>query len=347
MSVILRPRPLMPGATIGVFTPSYPAHIELAAKYEHGKGVLRRLGFRVVEGDLTARGTRQGYRSGPPEERARELTQLFQDPEIDAIIATIGGYNSSSLIPFLDFEEIRINPKVFCGYSDVTSLQMAILARAGLSTFYGPAVAPSFGDWPSVDAVTLDSFLDATQRHQSGARGLVPPARWSNHFRDARTMDWCTQARRYEDNTGWRTLVAGRARGPAIVANLNTLLTLAGTDCFPDLRAKVLFIEQMDARLSREERQLRQLEAMGALDQVAGLVLGKPEMYDSEGAPFGYEELVLEVLGSRRSYPVVTGFDCSHTVPMLTLAQMCEVSLVAHEGGTADLTVCEPMVRPV
>jgi muramoyltetrapeptide carboxypeptidase len=340
---LTRPQALRQGDTIGVFTPSFPAHVVFREKYLHGLGALRQMGFQVVEGSLTARASSSGYRSGSPTERAAEFMDLVRDPNVHGLITTIGGQNSSSLLPHLDFDVIRAHPKVICGYSDVTALLMAILTQAGLSTFYGPALVPSFGEWPTIDAYTRESFLDAVTRRAEGPRRLLPPALWSNHFRDAKTAAWRTETRRFETNEGWRTLVPGAAEGPAIVANLNTLLALAGTRYFPPMTGVVLVMEQMDVRLSREERQLRQLEAMGVFDEIQALVVGKPETYEAEGAPFTYEELLREVLGGERSIPVVTNFDCGHTVPMLTLAQGCRISIHASENE-AQITVDEPMV---
>lgn len=192
---MIRPPALEPGATIGIFTPASPGHLRFREKYLHGVSQLEALGFRVVEGPLTARQTHQGYRSGSPQERAAELMLLVLDSEVNALISSIGGDNSASLIPYLDFEAIRARPKIICGYSDVTSLHLAINAYSGLSTFHGPAVVPSFGEWPTVLAETSDSFLDGVQRHRSGARKLEPPARWSNHFRDARSSAWKLEPR--------------------------------------------------------------------------------------------------------------------------------------------------------
>lgn len=340
---LLRPPPLMPGDTIGVFTPSSPANVRFREKYLHGVDQLRALGFRVIEGPLTASLKDEGYRSGSPQERAAEFMSLVQNPAVKAMISTIGGANSSSLISFLDFDAIRTNPKIICGYSDLTSLHLAILAYSGVSTFYGPAVMPSFGEWPTVLEETRDSFLDAVQRHRNGSRKLLPPPRWSNHFRDAGTDAWKVEPRQFQPNAGWRVLNKGTVRAPLIAANLNTLLTAAGTSYFPQLDGVILMIEEMNASLEEEERDLRHLQLLGVFDRIAGLIVGKPEFYSSGGAPFGYDDLIVEIVGPR-SYPIVSDFDCGHTVPMLTLAQMTMVSLdVSHDGGVS-FVIEEPMV---
>jgi muramoyltetrapeptide carboxypeptidase LdcA involved in peptidoglycan recycling len=265
---LIRPPALEPGDTVGIFTPSAPAHVRFAAKYRHGRAQLEALGFRVLEGPLTARQTHQGYRSGSPQERAAEFMALILDPSVKALVSTIGGDNSASLIPYLDFDAIRAHPKIICGYSDVTSLHLAILAYSGLSTFYGPAVVPSFGEWPALLPETRGSFLDAVQRHRAGARRLEPPARWSNHFRDAATDAWKDEPQRFESNPGWRVLVPGEATAPVVVANLATLCRNAGTAHFPELAGTVLLLEEMDAPLAREESNLRQLQILGAFDEL-------------------------------------------------------------------------------
>lgn len=342
---LVLPPALHPGAVIAVFTPSAPAHAWFRAKYLHGLQQLRALGFQVREGPLTAAGTHQGYRSGSPRDRAAELMSLVTDAGVHGIVATIGGLNSASLLPFLDFDAIRAHPKVICGYSDVTSLHLGILARAGLSTFYGPAVVPSFGEWPAVLPETADSFLDAVRRHRSGARTLRPPARWSSHVRDARTDAWRTEPRRWQANPGWHTLVPGRATAPLVAANLDTLTRLAGTPYLPPLEGTILLLEEMDAPLAREEANLRHLQLMGVFDALAGLLVGKPERLDAQGAPFGYDDLVMEVVGPR-AYPVVAGFDCGHTHPMLTLGQGVRMTVDARGGTDVSVRIEAPMVAP-
>jgi len=343
MKALIRPPALQPGAQIGIFTPSYPAHVKVRDKYLYGVEVLKKMGFRILEGELTQSQMIQGYRSGTPKERAEEFMALIRNKDVSAMISTIGGANSSSLIPYLDFDEIRAHPKVICGYSDVTSLHLAILAYSGLSTFYGPAVMPSFGEWPDVLPETKDSFLQAVQLHRTGSRLLKPPERWSHHCRFA-PGEWKSTPRQFLKNEGWRALNSGSARGNLIVANLNTLLTAAGTEIFPKLEGKILLIEEMNAPLSKEERNLRHLERLGVFNALQGLIVSKPEVYDPEGAPFGYDDLILEIVGANRKYPIITQFDCGHANPLLTLAEMCEVRIEAGRGFETSFEILGPMV---
>lgn len=339
---IIKPPALNLGDTIGVVTPSTPANILFREKHLHGIKVLQEMGFAVKEGSLTARAVSQGYRTGTPEERADEFMGLIKDEKIQCIISTIGGMNSSSMIPFLDFDVIRCNPKIFCGYSDITSLHLAILHYSGVSTFYGPAVMASFGEYPTVVEGTKDSFLAAVSKKTVYPRVLYPFPEWSNHFRDAKTNEWKTVDRIYQHNEGWRVLSTGEVISHIIVANLSTLLTAAGTEYFPDLSGKVLLLESMSAPFSSEERGFRQLQHMGIFDKIAGLIIGKPEFFNSEGAPFSHDDLILEVVG-KRSYPIISNFDCGHTVPMHTIAQMMKVEIIA-EAGKATFSLLEPMV---
>lgn len=348
MSRFTAPPALQPGDTIGIVTPSWPAHVLLRDKYLHGLREIERLGFRVAEGELTAEASNQGHRSGTPEQRAGEINRLFADPDINAIVTTIGGTNSSSLVPFLDFELIAANPKVFCGYSDVTSLHLAINRFAGLRTFYGAAVVPSFGEWPRTDEVTADSFLDATLRHVAGPRELVPPKRWSNHFRDALTDAWKAEPRRWKDSPGWRTVHPGKAEGPLLALNLNTLCANAGTRLMPEFDGAILCIEDMATSPADAERRFRHLAALGVFEQIAGLVWGKIESFRPEEGSPSVEDLLLEAiraeLGSEPPFPVVTGFDCCHTVPMLTLGQGVLACLDA-SSEHARITLLEPAVQ--
>ncbi|WP_417353668.1 LD-carboxypeptidase, partial [Flavobacterium alkalisoli] len=122
---ILKPYKLNKGDTIGIFTPSSPAYRANEELFLNGVKNIEALGFKVKLGSLTAKRASQGYRSGTPKERAQEFMELIKDDEVKCLISTIGGMNSNSIIPYLDFDLIREKRKIICGYSDVSSLHLS------------------------------------------------------------------------------------------------------------------------------------------------------------------------------------------------------------------------------
>lgn len=332
---LLIPRGLRKGDTIGIFTPSVPAYQHNLGLFENGIRNLQKLGFAVKLGTLTAAHAAQGYRSGSGQERAAEFMSLIEDTSIRGLISTIGGYNSSSMLPFLDFEEIAKSQKVICGYSDVTSLHMAIHKKSRLQTFYSPALMTWFGEWPDGVVESTEWFLDAVMEDRNGPREIKPPVRWSCHRRSWENGDWKNLEREWKPNEGWRVLAPGSVTAPILALNLNTMLCLAGTEFWPDLQGHILLIEEEAAPLAEEERCLMQLSLIGVFKDIAGLIVSKPEVHNPADAPFTYDDLIREVVG-RVSYPIVTNFDCGHTIPMMTVPQGARVELIAPESGQAS-----------
>jgi len=122
-------------------------------------------------------------------------------------------------------------------------------------------------------------------------------------------------------------------------------MSAAGTSYFPDLENKILLIENMAVSLSTEERNLRHLERLGVFEVISGLIVGKPEIYNNEEAPFDYEQLVLEIVGSSRKYPIVTEFDCGHTNPTLTIGELTKMRVLVGKEFQVEVTLLEPMVE--
>jgi muramoyltetrapeptide carboxypeptidase len=340
---LIKPRALKPGDIIGIYTPSSPCHIWFKEKFEHGIKQIEKAGFKVVLGTLTEKFTDQGYRSGTPQERAEEFMQLIRYPEVKCLMSTIGGISSNAMIEHLDFDEIAANPKIITGYSDVTSLHMAIHSYTGLVTFYGPAVIPSFGEHPEAFNFSVKSFLDAVQGHREGKRELEAPKLWSNHFRDAFSSAWKTNKRDYQENPGWYSLSRGNAKGQLLAANFNTMMSCAGTTYFPKLEGKILMMEEMNCELGEQERKLVQFKNMGGFQKISGLIVSKPEVYKSSDAPFEYNDLLLEIIGEH-DFPIITNFDCGHTHPMITLGQGIQVEMNAKKNS-ATVTLLEPMIE--
>lgn len=341
-SNLLKPLALQKGDAIGIFTPSWPGHLILKEKYQHALKELQRAGFKYVEGSLTRSSLSEGYRSGSPQARAEEFMELIRNPDVKCLMATIGGSNSSSMIPYLNFEEIRRSRKIIIGYSDMTSLHLAIGSYSGLSTFYGPAVVSTFGEYPHILNYSLDSFVELACSTKKGKRKISPPSSWSNHFIDATKSNWKEIGREFVFDNSWRVLSEGQATAPIVVADLETLLSAAGTPHFPNLKGCILAIEEMDAPLNKEERNFRHLDLMGVFDVIEGLIISKPSHLDTQGAQFSYDELIVEIVG-KRDYPIISHFDCGHTYPMITLSEGLKVSL---EASATDVSfyIEEPAV---
>lgn len=335
MHNLIIPSSIKLGDSIGICTPSMPAYSISNEVFENGIKNIEKAGLKVKLGTLTENRACEGYRSAGPKERAKELMDLFVDSSVKAILTTIGGMNSNSLIPFLDFEVIKRNPKIFCGYSDITSLHLSLMKYSNLATYYGPGLMPHWSEYPDAVNDSVQSFLEALDGKE---RILRPFNQWSNHARDWKTDDWKTLPRQWNANAGWKILNPGKVSSPILLCNLNTLMSAAGTDYFPDVQGKVLLIEEMDAPLSKEERSLRQLQLMGVFDKIDGLIMGKPENLRLEGAPFGLDDLLMEIVGPR-SYPIISNFDCSHTIPMHTIRQHSLVSFEANGTHLNEITV--------
>lgn len=324
---------------IGVFTPSMPAHIILEGLYTSGLNWLRSEGFKVKPGRLTASGVTEGYRTAGGRARAEEFMELIHDPDVGILMANIGGSNSASMLPWLDYDAIRQSRKLICGYSDVTSLHMAILKKARLRTCYGPALTPSFGNQPVPDPDTVMSFRQMLSAEKHGI--LRPPARWSDHFRDYHDGSWKGKPREYKPNPGWHGLKPGKATGPFLIANLNTLQTLAGTPWFPDTEGRILILEEMQSDQAGLERRMTQLLQMGILEGISGLVFSKVEQ--ANGVSQEAMDTILLDVCEPFSFPVVSGFDCGHTTPMISLCQ--QTSGTVEAAGSVVITLDEPMVE--
>lgn len=314
---------------VGVYAPSHPAHIWFIEKYELAKENLRKYGFKIVEGDLIKEGIFQGYRTSTARERANEFMGLINNPDVNIIIPVKGGCNSASLLPYLDYKKIAESKKIICGYSDITALHMAILKKSNIPTLYGPSIVQTFGEYEGINEYTWDIFKNLLQG-KSGME-LYPPDLWSNEFLDAFTDEWKNK-RNYKKNSGWNVLKQGDAVGRVIVANINTLVSLLGTQYVPSFKDSILILEESNARIDVEERNLNALKLSGIFEGLKGLVFSKPEVYNDLHSGFQYEELLNEYI-ENVNCPIISNFDCGHTIPMISIPQLSEISLKASDKG--------------
>ncbi len=264
--------------------------------------------------------------------------QAFADPTIRGIVTTIGGDDSIRILPFLDLDVIRQNPKVVVGYSDTTVTHLACL-RAGLVTFYGPAIMAGFAENGGMHAYTADGVRAALFDPRPDGPWPENEDGWTVEH-----LDWddpANQERRraLRPSTGWRWLGGEPARGPLVAGCLEALDWLRGTAWWPDLEGAVLALETSEeapppATLARF---LRSLAAMGDLERLAGVLFGRPGGADLPPEDHAaYDEALLSVIRGEAGLPhvpVVTGMDFGHTDPMWTLAEGSRSTSIPGRGS--------------
>ena len=237
---LVRPRALGAGATLAVIAPASAVKrelVELGVERLHALGYRTMLGAHVFDsGPL--------YYAGAAVDRVADLHLAFADDAVDGIVCARGGWGTAELLPLLDAELIGAHPKVFVGYSDVTSLQTWMLERTGLVTFYGPMVAADFARPNGVDV-------------RSWGCALGENAPWSMEAED-----------------GLRMLQAGVAEGRLWGGCLSILAESLGTPYSPRGRGGVLFLEDIGTKPYQWDRMLLHLRYAGVLDGVTGIVFG-------------------------------------------------------------------------
>lgn len=211
------PKPLQKGDTIGFFSPSSPATVFAPERFERAKAYVEAHGYQVKAGCLT--GKTDQYRSGSIQERVEELNALIRDPEVRCIMSTIGGYNSNSLLPYIDYEALKQDPKIIVGYSDVTALLMGIYAQTGIVTFYGPAFVASLGEFPPLVDETFASFESIVNTLVGLEHQYTMPQVWTDEW-----IEWGEQDRaKHTLPNHWHFKGEGKITGRLIGGNLNTM----------------------------------------------------------------------------------------------------------------------------
>jgi len=299
----LRPKRLQKGMTVGLVTPA--SNVWEDEDIRFACDVVKSLGYRVKEGANLY--LRTQYLAGPDEARAADFNAMFADPEVDAVFCLRGGYGAPRILPLLDYENIRRNPKVLLGYSDITALLNAIYHRSGVITFHGPIAAQNFTDYTLAE---FSKILVHGERPVS--LGAPPPFE--------------TAPGRVDDRNRITRFAGGRARGRLIGGNLTLLTGLLGTPFEPDFRDKILFLEDVGETPYRVDRMLTQLWLAGKLQQVAGIVFGKFTEADADGNTFSIEHVLRERC-QHLGIPVVRGLMIGHVedqtvVPVGAMAEL-------------------------
>ena len=309
---------------MGIVSPSWGGAGAFPHRVELGVRHLQSLGFKVKIAPYAL--NQHGFVSDTPQRRADDINSMFGDPEVKAIIAAIGGDHSCHLLPLLDFDLIRKNPKIFMGFSDITVLNVAIWRETGLVTFNGPALLTDFAEYPKMFAYTEEYMLKALCEAQP-IGPIVPSTWWTEEF-----LDWGLKAdlerpREQLNSPGWTWLKKGKAEGILIGGCIGSLQHLRGTRFWPEWRDAVMFFETSEEAPSPEtvDSILMDYENMDVLEKLKGLLVGRPMRYTGEEKQ-QLREVVLERT-SQYTFPIITDMDFGHTAPQLTIPIGCRARI--------------------
>jgi muramoyltetrapeptide carboxypeptidase len=307
----IKPPALRPGDTVGIVA---PASNVKRGDLEAGCEGLRRAGYRPIYSDSIL--DQDLYFAGSVERRARELEEMFVRDDVRAIICARGGYGANYLLEALDLEKIKAHPKIFVGYSDVTTLLTYFADTAGLISFHGPMVAK---DWLHEDGVDLASWQAALSETKAWEPDLGA-------------------------GSGASGLVEGAAEGILYGGCLSILVASIGTPYEINTAGTILFLEDLAAKPFQIDRMLMQLKLGGKLDGVRGIVFGEMrECMQTANQSYTLEEVVSRIVGEL-GVPVAYGVRSGHvTARNITLPIGVRAGLTVG-GGRVSLKLLEAAV---
>lgn len=312
------PDRLKKGDKIMVIAPARGVKIIGQDVRDIARGRLESLGLEVVFAPNAVDENWDYMGSSSIEKRVADIHTAFADNSVKGIMTIIGGANSNQLLKYLDYDLIHRNPKIFCGFSDITALENAILAKTGLITYYGPHFS-SLGMKKGCD-YTFEHFVKMLVT--DGRDEIEPSQIWSD---DLWFID--QEKREFEANEGYWNIQAGTAEGTIIGGNLGTFNLLLGTSYRPQFTPDtILFIEDTEGcSLADFERNLQALIYQDDFENVKGLVIGRFQ----KGAKVTREglEFILNTKAELKNMPILANVDFGHSAPLLTIPL----------GGTARL----------
>ncbi len=316
------PEKLKEGDEVRIIAPARSLAIIGVESREIADGRFAELGLKLTFGKHV--NETDDFNSSSISSRVEDLNEAFADKNVKAVITVIGGFNSNQLLNYIDWDLINKNPKIFCGYSDITVLNNAIYAKTGLVNYNGPHYS-TFGQKHYFD-YTLEHFKKCLMSDEPFS--LEASKSWSD---DLWFMD--QEARVLEDNPGFLVINEGQSEGTIIGGNINTLNLLQGTEYFPDIRDSVLFVEDDEGTAPHIfDRDLQSLIHLPEFGKVRGMVIGRFQKKSKIS-----NDLLIKIIKTKRELndiPVIAGVDFGHTDPKITFPIGGEISIKADKTPT-------------
>lgn len=326
MSII--PAKLKKGDTVCVVAPSCSLAMISHEAQEIATQRLKSLGLVVTFGEHVKE--EDEFTSSSIASRVADLHTAFADPKVKAIFSVIGGFNCNQLLPHLDWNLIKNNPKIFIGYSDTTALQNAILARANLVTYSGPAYS-TFGQKLHFD-YTLEYFKQCL--FETSPFNVVPSREWTD---DAWYIN--QDDRHPISNSGHWILSHGEAEGVIVGGNIGTLSLLQGTPYFPAANNIILFLEDDDeSQYHHFDRQFESLLQAIPIKHIRGIIFGR--FQKKSAITRKHMETLVHIRPQLAGIPIIANADFGHTSPIITFPIGSSARIVVRENK-AEIEIVE------
>jgi muramoyltetrapeptide carboxypeptidase len=304
---IVKPKRLAAGDTVALVAPANATfktiELQIAKESLEALGLTVRVGGHLLD--------RHGYLAGHDKDRADDINQFFRDQSVRAVLPIRGGWGSSRLLPYLDFDAIKRNPKIVLGYSDITALLVPIHARTGLVTFHGPN---GMGRWDEfsvgwVKRVLFDGEAVTLENPHDKGEFLV------------------------QTENRIQTITPGTARGRIVGGNLTVLTAIMGSPYLPDWDDAILFLEDVGEDIYRIDRMITTLKLAGVLRKIRGFIWGTcSECEPGEGyGSLTFEEIFDDHIKPLK-IPAWQGAMIGHRMPQFTIAEGIEVEIDAMAG---------------
>ena len=305
------PEKLKIGDEIRAIAPSRSMCILSNEVVEKAKKRLEKIGFKVTFGKNVLKSEDEDFKCASIQDRIKDLHEAFEDKNVKAILTVIGGYNVNQILEYIDYNLIKENPKIICGFSDITALSNAIYTKTGLVTYSGPHFS----------SFAMEEGFEYTEEYfkkmfMQNEKILIEDSKeWSNDpwFKNQ-------EDRAFIKNRGMKIINKGEAEGIIIGGNLCTLNLLQGTEYMPDLENSILFLEDdglVDKNFSKEfDRNLQSLLHSAQNKSIKAIIVGRAErnceMNDEKWRKIFSSKLEIS------NIPVVINSDFGHTTPIYT-----------------------------
>ncbi|MFT4243903.1 MAG: S66 peptidase family protein [Candidatus Woesearchaeota archaeon] len=327
---MIKPKRLKKGDTVAFVAPASGFAAIVSHRLDKAKQFFEKEGYNVKIYPSATKN--EGFSSDTAQNRAKDINDAFENSDIKAIITTIGGNSSHQILEYLDFEMIKKNPKIFCGYSDITSMHFAFITQCEMISFYGPSAVCEFGETLDLEEFTTQYFFKAVCE-TSNIGKILPSNKWT----DSKNANWLNKEdlhiyREYKENRGYEWLREGSATGVIMGGCITSMMHTKGTKYWPSFKDSILLLETPEGEefdkgesVANVDSYLSDLRILGIFDEIKGIVFGRGFGYTDDEI----QQLKDSIIENTRGYdfPIVYGVDIGHSDPMLTIPLGVKVSL--------------------